>query len=358
VFDWERLSRGVQDGFILEERWIQTAPGGFKLPNAGRVLRQVDLNATLDAEWLLVVASANPFAATEEQCRAYVHPAFDRALAVSGATVVDFRNGYDNPFLYRMLVQMGERLTDDTKLVRLAEWVADHARQDSADQGAGLCVLAYRILEGRGFRAVHNLMCRIQDYFDGTAETPNAHVARWRISLAVVAGRLCELTGDLDDALWWYMTAANLDWRVFSPLLATKAVSAAFLAGRMLLARGDVAAARKLFALGLDQALEAVRADARNVVGDPAEPIVFGLPELAEVADMGSQCANAIAALPLWERDRGLFWRGVDVKRFGLASWCRNLERINKQLEDQLRLTLRKNDDLQRAVTAANWSGQ
>ncbi len=58
----------------------------------------------------------------------------------------------------------------------------------------------------------------------------------------------------------------------------------------------------------------------------------FYLQELAEVIDMGSQRANAIAHFHLWARDPGLFWRQVDIKRFGLASWARDLERENKRL--------------------------
>jgi hypothetical protein len=65
----------------------------------------------------------------------------------------------------------------------------------------------------------------------------------------------------------------------------------------------------------------------------PAErPLPFYLQELAEVIDMGAQCANALAHFDLWDRDPGLFWRQVDVRRFGLASWARDLERENARL--------------------------
>ena len=62
----------------------------------------------------------------------------------------------------------------------------------------------------------------------------------------------------------------------------------------------------------------------------------FYLPELAEVIDMGSQCANALANRHLWARDPGLFWRVVDVKRFGLASWTLAVAKENERLRKQL----------------------
>ena len=67
-------------------------------------------------------------------------------------------------------------------------------------------------------------------------------------------------------------------------------------------------------------------------MGPADQPLSFYLQELAEVIDMGSQCANALANFAIWERDPGLFWRQVDVRRFGLASWARDLERENERL--------------------------
>ncbi|MDC7785706.1 class I SAM-dependent methyltransferase [Rhodoplanes sp. TEM] len=333
VFDWQTLAGALNDDFIVEARYLQTAPGGVKLPAATRVLRRIELDADVEAEWVLVVASNNPFAADEAACSRYSHPAFARALSASGAAVVDFGRGYDNPYLYRLLVQMGERLTDETKLTRLAEWVATYARVGSADQGAGLCVLGYRALEARSCDAARQIVERIQAYDQAAAaDRTNPHVARWRVSLAFLAGRLSELTDERGAALDWYGRASEGDWRSFSPLLATKTVAAAFFAGRLCLADGDTVAAHRWFARGIAEAQSAAQSDFRSILGDPNEPIPFGLTELAEVIDMGSQCANAVTALALWQRDPGLFWRQVDIRRFGVASWARDVEKDNQRL--------------------------
>jgi hypothetical protein len=38
----------------------------------------------------------------------------------------------------------------------------------------------------------------------------------------------------------------------------------------------------------------------------------------------------------LWKRDPGLFWKHVDIKRFGLASWAIELEQENQSLRNRL----------------------
>jgi len=113
-------------------------------------------------------------------------------------------------------------------------------------------------------------------------------------------------------------------------------VAACFFEGRIRLADGDIEQAKACFAHGLAESLAALKGDLNDIVGHPDQPIPFGLTELAEVIDMGSQCANAIAHAPLWKRDPGLFWKHVDIKRFGLASWAIELKRENQDLRNRL----------------------
>lgn len=336
VFDWAKFSEGLMERFLVEARYAQTAPGGFKLQQAPRRLIRVALDARGEAEWIVAVASVNPHEDGAERRREFRHPAFADCLAASGAAVVDFGGGYDNPFLYRPLVQMGERISDPERLFRFANFTLGSARPDSADAGAALCVLGYHLLELRHLEGAAEVRTRISAYRATTEETVNPHVARWRISLAFVAGRLAELAGEADEALAWFEAAATSDWGRFSPMLATKAVAADFHAGALRLARGEEVAARACFVRGLRNALAAVGCGASAIVGDPETPIPFGLAEIAEVADMGAQCANAVHGLPVRARDPGAFWRQIDVKRFGLASWNRELEQANAALQAML----------------------
>jgi SAM-dependent methyltransferase len=332
LFDWARLSGALGQSFILEAKYIQTAPGGSRLPSSPRILRRWPMDDNQEAEWVLAVVSANPFAATREQVQAYSHPAFSGPQGTRPPRVADFRAHYDNPYLYRMMVQMGERLRADDILFQLALMTSNNARPDSPDRGGAIAVLGYMVLEGRSLDDVGNVMGLIEDYAQAAAGSADPHTARWRLSHAFLAAKLMELCNDQAAAIAWYRRTAQQDWRAFSPLLATKTVAAAFFEGRLHLLANDEAQARACFEHGVREALAAARAPASDIVGDPAHPLPFGLQELAEVVDMGSQCATALANLPLWRRSPGLFLRQIDTRRFGLAGWARDLERENRRL--------------------------
>jgi 2-polyprenyl-3-methyl-5-hydroxy-6-metoxy-1,4-benzoquinol methylase len=334
MFDWATLETSLNRHFFLEMRYAQTAPGGLLFTDAPRSLRAVQLDAVTDTEWLIAVACKSPL---EGAGYDFKHPEFQASFEKSGAAIVDFARTYDNPYLYRAMVQMGERVRHDLKLATLAYWVITNARADSADRGAAICVFGYQVLEKRETGMAPRVLEFVEDYLRVTAgEQKNAHVLRWRLSLSFLAGRLCELLGDRERAARWYHSVPECGWRSFSPVLATKTIAACFFEGRIHLAEGDIDQAKSCFARGLEEALAALRGDVNDIVGNPEQPIPFGLTELAEVIDMGSQCANAIARLPLWKRDPGLFWKHVDVKRFGLASWAKELERENQELRSRL----------------------
>jgi hypothetical protein len=326
---WDDFSEAVSERFLPETRYVQTAVS----PNARgpHAIYPVEAEQPAATDWLMVVASINPLLGTG-RAEGYDHPAYSRAKAPLPA-LVDFAAAYDNPWLYRSMVQMGERLGHDVKLARLAECVIEDSREDSADRGAAIAVLGYRVLEMRR----GDLALAVLPLIDAYVRVPltddmPVHVRRWRISLAFLAGRLNELAEDREAAKHWYREAADADWSQFSPLLATKSIAAAFYEARIHLADGDPQTALACFRQGADTALEAAAFPHDRQMGPDGQPLPFYLQELAEVIDMGAQCANALAHFPLWQRDPGLFWRQVDIRRFGLASWARDLERENERL--------------------------
>lgn len=327
--DWDALDAEMSERFVPELRYAQIAVSpNLRGPHA---MLRLPVEQPAAVDWLIMVASANPLAG-EGRADNYDNPAFPRAKGPLPA-LVDFGAAYDNPWLYRTLVQMGERLNHDVKLARLAECVIEDARLDSADRGAAIAVLGYRVLEMRRVDLTAVMLAAIGAYVAQplTDETP-VHVRRWRISLAFLAGRLCELSGDRTAAKAWYRQAAEADWTNFSPLLATKSIAASFYEARIHLSEGEPQTALACFRHGMNTALEAAAFPHAEQMSADGQPLPFYLQELAEVIDMGSQCANAIAHFPLWHRDPGLFWRQVDVRRFGLASWARDLERENERL--------------------------
>lgn len=327
--DWAALEEAVSERFLPEARYVQIPVGPD--PGGPHALFPIQLDQPVTSDWLLLVAAANPLMGAG-RADEYDHPAFSTTAGEQPA-LVDFGAAYDNPYLYRSMVQMGERLGDEVKLARLAECVIEDSRPDSADRGAAIAVLGYRLLEMRLAEMAPSILALIADYTDRPLddETP-VHVRRWRISLAFLAGRLSELTGDRETAKRWYRSSAEGEWAAFSPLLATKAIAAAFYEARLCLADGDTQTAQACFRHGVDTALKAAAFPHTEQMGPADRPLSFYLTELAEVIDMGSQCANALANFHLWDRDPGLFWRQVDVRRFGLASWARDLERENNRL--------------------------
>ena len=308
----------VVDETFLSETWVLWRTG------AGTLLDRWPEAQRGDA--VLLIASANPLLAAEAP--PYAHPAF----AAEAGPLVDFAAAYANPWLYRVLVQLGERLGDEVKLARLAECVLEEAAAGSADRGAAIAVLGYRVVDLRLTDAAASMIALIEAYLAETDGSRAPHRLRWRLSLLFLAGRLAELAEETDAALAWYGRAAAADWQGFSPLLATKAIAARYHAARLLIAAGRHAAALDQFRAGLATALAAAAAPHGELIGSIDAPLPFYLPEMAEVLDMGAQCANALAAAPLLARDVGLFWRQVDTKRFGLFAWADAMARENARL--------------------------
>lgn len=319
--NWRALEETLSDEYLIESHFGQ---------NPGQAVPQ-PVPAADDGlpGWQIVVAMMNPIGGEAER-ESYRHPAF----GASEAPAVNYRASYDNPWLYRVMVQMGERLTDDAKLSRLAEYVIVNARAGSADQGAALAVLGYRILENRAENVAPVLLDAIAAYHAAGGDDP--HVVRWRVSLAFLAGRLSEMTGDRAAAKLWYGRASSDDWQKFSNVVAMRAIGAAFYAGRLCLAEQEPDAAWGWFQRGVDVALQAAAGDHRKELGTGEGLLPFYLTEVAEVIDMGSQCANALANRHLWSRNPGLFWRQVDVKRFGLGTWATDVARENARLRQML----------------------
>lgn len=329
AFDYRTFREAMAAHFMVEERWAQTAPGGFKLRDAPRALDRLPLDAPdLDTEWLILVGSVDPLA--KQTGRAYRHPAFDGAASLDACWLTDFAGHFDNPWLYRPMVQLGERVRDRSVLLDLAARVLGASPMASADFGAALTVLAYGLLEQPNQPHVDDALQLIQEYL--AVDSANPHVQRWQISSGYVGGRLALVSGSRALARALFEAIAQADFLAFSPLLATKSIAASFQLGVMALAEGDAQRASGHFAHGVAACRTALHADDRNAIGDARSPLAFGFTELAEVADMGAQCATALDLLPLYRRSPGLFWQKVDVKRFGLVSWAQAVEREIEQL--------------------------
>ena len=335
VFDWEKLRGAFEGRFLVEARYAQDAPGGVKLAAAPRRLAKVDpfREDCRDTEWWIIVASADP----REHCDRipYSHPAFgdDRPPA----KVVAFAEYYRNPWIYRTMVQMGERLVHPAALMALATSLANG--DASADAGAALCTLGYQLLAEDRPSDLAALLERIDAYL-ALPPVSNVHVCRWRISLTYLTALLAMRQGDRAQAEARFKAVGEADPMVFSPLLATKTVLAHLRLGCMKLAESDPAAARKAFQSGCEATRRALHADDLEAIGQPEAPLSFGFQELAEVADLGAQCAMALKWMDRGAWTGGRFWGQVDARRFGLLSWLIAQEReLEKQRQPGIHLS-------------------
>lgn len=279
----------------------------------------------------LLVASVDPLLKYSE--RRFSNPEAWGREALPQCWVVAIAEHYDNPWLYRAMVRMGDRIRDRDALTDLAGRALGLVAMDSADFGGALTVLGYALLDQPSSEHVDDVLGLVDAYL--AQDIDNPHVKRWQISSAFVAGRLAMARGERELARAYLGAVAQADFMAFGPLLATKTIAASFHLGAMALAEGDEAGAHAHFMAGVASCRRALHADDLNAIGDPEAPYSFGFTELGEVADMGAQCAMAAKLLALHARSPGLFWQKVDTRKFGLVSWALALEQEVERLRRQ-----------------------
>jgi ubiquinone/menaquinone biosynthesis C-methylase UbiE len=335
VFDWSKLQTAIGNHFIVEERIAQTAGGGYKLWDRKRSLLPVPLAAgnNVEAEWWLISACVNPL---EKTSVPYANP-FYREQSAAIPMYVDFAKYYDNPWIYRTIVQLGERLADRDTLMHFCQQVANQGNKGSADTGAALCVIAYQLLEyGMVNTANLSQIVAAINLYETSYDKNNPHAHRWLVSLHYVGARLLLLYGNRNEALAAFKACAALDPFIFSPLLATKTVSAHLFAGMILASDEATSEAKQQFELGIQCAQKAMHGNWDHITGKTQDPLSFGFQELAEVAELGGQCVQALRALDKQGSSPGYFLERLNLRRFGIIEWVKSIERENERLRQQL----------------------
>lgn len=335
VFDWNKLRDAVAKYFIVEDRWGQVAGGGYKLRDGKRVMQNIPLafNGSVETEWWLISACANPM---ENKQVPYTNPFKDKETGAI-AEHIDFEKYYDNPWLYRTMVQLGERIVDKNILTEFCVKIAAEARPGSAEHGAALCVICYQLLESGqiGLQDVVILVNAINNYEQAYDKT-NPHAYRWAVSLHYVGAKLLLCIGKRDEALSAFLTCAAMDPLQFSPLLATKTISARMYAGMIYLSSNSIDEAKKQFKLGTKEAQRVLQGSWEKLVPNIENPLPFGFQEAAEVLNLAAQCAQALHVIDKQGSAPGYVWSHINIKNFGLVEWNKNLERENNALRSAL----------------------
>jgi len=385
VYTWDRLGSELAAKFLLERASAQTAGGGMKHPDAPRAIVEASFaedspepgdarhHALKDppaAEWWLAVAMKSPISAGRDGYRESAYPGTPSDAAYH---LTSFGRDYDNPWLVRSIVSIGARATRPSLLRRLARAVIETGRPGSPGVGAALCVLAYRELErfeeGTGdARSARELLAALDEY-DGRADD-SPHGWRWRISNRYAAGLLLLCLGDRATARGVFENCASMDCLRFSPLLASKTIDAAFQAGTIAAADGDAEGSRAMWTRGVREARRVLSGEWLNVLGDPERPVVFGLPEVAIVADAAGRCAYALDMS--WRRpaEGAQAWAAgqtqaiADLRRWaqsllGARGWLRSeVQRHRQVTTEQARTIVELRDWTERQRQGTDWLQQ
>lgn len=289
VFNRERLERTCGRHFLVEHTYAQTAGGGMKLPDATRRLWQAGAEEQ-DAEWWLLVGMTDPV----RQNAAPVRHGLTARPIDDATNVLAFDRDYTNPWLVRAMVTLGLRTESKELLTALANRALATTHDATADAGAALCIRAYRYLDST-HEIPEALFAAIDEYCVETAPSP--HARRWQISLRYVEALARLRQGDLSRATTALEACATADALDFSPLLATKTVSAAFLRGWMALQARDIEAAGHWWNAGITHAERALHRPWQELMLDRERPALFGLREATAIVDLASQCASGLALL-------------------------------------------------------------
>lgn len=307
AFDYAKFRATMSACFLLEERYAQSAPGGFKLRDWPRMLDKLALDGPADeTEWLMLVGSVDPLAKAAHRRASGLQGTGAAPAPESGWQVADAAGHDQNGWLQRSVIDPRTRLRDPDALADLAGRALGVLAMDSADFGAVLTVLGSSVLEQSQLQHVDDLLPLIDAYLG--RELADPHAKRWQMAAAGVAARLLMARGERELAKGYLSAIVDADFMEFGPALAAESISAAFDLGAIALADAEPLAAAAHFSAGVQASRRALAADGMNAMGEPGAPWGFELSALAQVAELGARCARALKLLPLAQRSPGQFW--------------------------------------------------
>ncbi len=306
---------------------------------AGSLLRRVQsADAPETAQRTVLVLMRDPVGATSQ---GYVERVFPEHLDKQGFHIANYARDLDNPWLLRAMVSVGMRGSNPDLNAHIAQSTLESARAGSSDEGAALCVLAYRVLDADTIdpERATDLIARIETYHTRADQTPYAW--RWRISNQYAGGLLHLALGQLDRAREAFIACAGMDPTPYSPLLASKTVDAWFRAGLIDASAGRSDQARHCWTQSLLALERAIKSDWLNVWGSPEEPLSFAMADLAILVDLGSRSAAALGSLKDWSDRPGPAW--TNAHRQTLADMRRGMDRLERSRDwmDSQRVWLR-----------------
>jgi hypothetical protein len=256
-----------------------------------------------EADFLILVAMISPIM---ENAPVYVEHAF-AAPQDDRFQVARFDRAYERPWIVKGLVARGMRPENPGLLRELAARVQSVSPQASGDYGAALCVEAYQVAAD-DVEAVDALRSKIATWLNGLQDQPPPPLLRWQVSLLAVLSRLHLFRGDMDAALDTCVLCASIDVTPFSPLLGSKTLEALNLAATICLSKRDGTAARSHLRNAVEQAERLLSGDWINIIGDPERPLIFGLPEAAQLISIAARSSVLLTRFDELAERGGATW--------------------------------------------------
>lgn len=308
VYDWATLNEQLSRHFSIEERFDQIAGGGFKLPHSPRsfkpLINEESCNGKeSESEWCIAVAfkqSKESSPRFEETVNPYSKPPIN---------LLDFSSNYENPWLIREICEARFRIKNTDILISRCKHLIEKSDKKSADYGAALCVFGYRVLEEKSLAAadIFEFERNSTDYIN--LESKNPHVLRWQTSLSYLVGLLFLKIGNREKQQAWFERCANSKYDEFSPVLATKIVSAARHIGFLFLSNENEAGAIPYFQRAMLVALDALKNPTEEWIGKIDWPLTCTYYDAMQLLDDGLHSAVVMSELLSGRGSRLNFYR-------------------------------------------------
>lgn len=307
------LKARITDGFLLEAVYEQRAETDERGDASGVVLKLAaasdDLGVAADARVLVLMRDP-----LTRPLPDYRETAFGHLAEGAHAEVTRYAEFYSNPWILHSLVHGGFRMTSQPVLAETLGRLLKNSPAESADAGAALCILIYRVIAGVVPAAEGEELVRRAERYLSIA-SPNAHQLRWQVSLAFSLGQLALHRGELAKARERFATVAAFDVFKWGPSLATKKSEALFLAGWLAWCAHDTAAARHFWKQGLQFGRELLACSLDESLLNPDFPNLFcagdGTRELVYALENVGRCGHGLHAIEAQARGVTCGWREI-----------------------------------------------
>lgn len=339
VYTLDKFRRQLRAQFDIETIFSQTADRVKRLdaqcewisrPRSITELPGVDVDPA-EAEWWLCVAMKSPLVGTRVP---YVERSFSVTERETAGNALAFGRDYENPWLVRSLVAKGLRTESSTLQVKWAQHVSETSTPGSADRGAALTILAYRLLDQQFEGNFEQISTQIEDYIATPPGNPNAH--RWVISLRYVMALVYLDAGRRDDARAMLQSVLQADAAAYSITLLTKTVDAAWLLGSMFVADGEHETARTIWQTTAVSVMKRVGGHLSSIQAD-YDPPSFEPREVGFIADRISRLLACAKNVDLAKSRPSVYQAAVDFGGLAAEMSSDATARERERLEEDLK---------------------